>query len=228
MVEPSLTGSKPGVSSELRALAAELSGRTPEGSSDPRKKRKAEELEPAAESRGKLPEASPGSNGKLPEAANGHGAKKAKPLEAETPKRAPEPQPTLSDSDEAAESGHKKKKEKKGRKHPQKNNKKKNKKKTGKNHKKKNSRANTSPSGSEPSDSSGSSDEEGSSDSSESLLRLASRSSGGVSQARLVAWSKAHPGRLASQCMQKMQDRIGREGGQVKWPKGVMPSAATA
>ena len=76
LVEPSLTGSKPGVSSELRALAAELSGRTPEGSSDPRKKRKAEELEPAAESRGKLPEASPGSNGKLPEAANGHGAKK--------------------------------------------------------------------------------------------------------------------------------------------------------
>ena len=183
---------------------------------------------PAAESRGKLPEASPGSNGKPTEATNGHSAKKAKFLEAETPKGALEPRPSLSDSEEAAESGHKKKKEKKGRKRPKKSSKKKNKKKKSKKHKKKKGRADTSPSGSEPSDSSGSSDEEGSSDSSESLFRLASRSTRKVSQARLVAWSKAHPGRLASQCMQKMQDRTGREGEQGKLPKGVTPPAATA
>ena len=102
LVEPSPAGSKPGVGSELRALAAELSGRTPEESSDPKKKRKAEEPEPAAESRGKPPEASPGYHAKPPEAANGHCTKKAKLLEAETPKKAPEPLPTLSDSDEAA------------------------------------------------------------------------------------------------------------------------------
>ena len=45
---------------------------------------------------------------------------------------------------------------------------------------------------------------------------------------RLVAWSKAHPGRVASQRTQKTQDRTGREGEQVKRPKGVMPPAATA
>ena len=231
MVEPSPSGSKPGVGAELRALAAELSGRTPEESSDPTKKRKAEEPKPAAKSRGKLPEANPGSSGKPLEATDSHSAKKAKPLKAETPKGALEPRPSLSDSEEAAESGRKKKKEKKGCKRPKKSSekkKKKNKKEKSKKHKKKKGRADTSPSGSEPSDSSGSSDEEGSSDSGESLFRFAFRSTGKVSQARLVAWSKAHPGRLASQCMQKMQDRTGREGEQVKWPKGVMPPAATA
>ena len=240
-VEPSSSGSTPGVGSELRALAAELSGRTPEENLDKTKKRKAEEPKPAAGNRGELPEASLGNGGKLPEATNSNSAKKAKPLEAETPKGAPEPKPTLSDTEDAAESDHKKKKEKKGRKRPKKNSKKKkkkkkkkNKKKKSKKHKKKkkkkkkNNRADTSPSGSEPRDSSGSSDEEDSSDSSESLFRLASRSTGKVSQARLVAWSKDRPGRLASQCMQKMQDRTGREGEQVKWPKGVMHPAATA
>lgn len=228
LVEPGPAGSQQGVGTELRALAAELSGRTPEAHPDPKRKRKAEETEPAAGSGERPLEANPGKHGKPLEAANGHSPKKARPPEAENPKKAPEPVPTLSSSDGGAESRRKNKKGKKRLKKNGKNKKKDKKKKKSRKHKKKKDRADTSPSGSEPSDSSGSSYEEGSSDSSESLFRLASRSSGKVSQARLVAWSKAHPGRLASQCMQKMQDRTGREGEQVEWPKGFMPPAATA
>ena len=53
LVEPRPSGSKPGVGPELRALAAELSGRTPEESSDPTKKRKAEEPKACSREPGK-------------------------------------------------------------------------------------------------------------------------------------------------------------------------------
>ena len=227
LVEPGPSGSQQGCGTELRALAAELAGLDLKTDPGPPKKRKAEETEPAAGTGERPLEADPGKHGKPPEAASGHGTKKARPLEAEKPKKAPEPVPTLSATNESAESSHKKKKDKKHKKKSSKK-KKKDRKKKGKKHKKKKRKADTSPSGSEPSDCSESSSEEDSSDSSESLFRLASRSSGKVSQARLVAWSKDHPGRLASQCMQKMQDRTGREGEQVEWPKGFMPPAATS
>jgi hypothetical protein len=228
LVGPSPSGSQQGVGTELRALAAELSGGTPEAQPEPPRKRKAEEPEPAAGNGERPLEANPGKHGEPPEAANGHGSKKARPLEAEKPRKAPEPVPTLSATDGSAESKRKKKKDNKHKKKNSRKKKKDKKKKKSKKHKKKKGKTDTSPSGSEPSDSSGSSYEEDSSDSSESLFRLASRSSGKVSQARLVAWSKAHPGRLASRCMQKMQDRTGREGEQVEWPKGFMPPAATS
>ena len=110
LVEPSSSGTKPGVGSELRALEAELSGRTLEDDLDKTKKRKAEEPKPAAGNRGELLEATLGNSGKLPEATHGFSAKKAKLLEAETAKGAPEPKPTLSETEDAAESDHMKKK----------------------------------------------------------------------------------------------------------------------
>jgi hypothetical protein len=59
-----------------------------------------------------------------------------------------------------------------------------------------------------------------------SVFRLASASHGRGSQARLSAWARAHPGRLASQLLQTMEDRVGRDGEARVWSSSEMPAAA--
>jgi len=64
------------------------------------------------------------------------------------------------------------------------------------------------------------------SSSSSSLFRLASSSCGRQTQARLIKWSRDHPGRLASASLQRMQDRVGHEGEAAEWRSRDTPASA--
>lgn len=59
-----------------------------------------------------------------------------------------------------------------------------------------------------------------------SVFRNASSSKGRSTQARLIAWSAKHPGRLLAQALQKMEDRVGRDGEAASWKPLDMPAAA--
>ena len=64
------------------------------------------------------------------------------------------------------------------------------------------------------------------SSSSGSVFRVASSSKGRSSQARLIAWAAAHPGRLAAAGFEKMEDRVGRDGEAATWNRDATPAAA--
>lgn len=64
------------------------------------------------------------------------------------------------------------------------------------------------------------------SSSSGSVFRWASSSKGRSSQARLMAWAASHPGRLAAAGLQKMEDRVGRDGEAAAWSRDATPASA--
>jgi hypothetical protein len=64
------------------------------------------------------------------------------------------------------------------------------------------------------------------SESTSSVFRVASSSKGQSSQTRLIAWAHKHPGRLAAAGLQKMEDRVGRDGEAKVWETLAMPPAA--
>ena len=64
------------------------------------------------------------------------------------------------------------------------------------------------------------------SDSDESVFRLASSSKGRSSQARLIDWAARYPGRLAATALQKMENRVGRDGEAAAWEAMATPASA--
>ena len=59
-----------------------------------------------------------------------------------------------------------------------------------------------------------------------SVFRNASTSKGRSSQARLMRWAARHPGRLMAQALQRMEDRVGRDGEAKEWDSMALPAAA--
>lgn len=62
--------------------------------------------------------------------------------------------------------------------------------------------------------------------SSESVFQVASSSKGRSSQARLIQWAHSHPGRLAAAGLQKMENRVGRDGEAGAWDPHSTPASA--
>ena len=61
---------------------------------------------------------------------------------------------------------------------------------------------------------------------SSSLFRVASSSAGAANHARLCSYARRKPGRLAAMLLQKMADRVGRDGEHRDWEKTEMPVVA--
>lgn len=60
-----------------------------------------------------------------------------------------------------------------------------------------------------------------------SVFRDASTSKGHTSsQAKLMSWASRHPGRLMAQALQRMEDRVGRDGEAKNWSPMALPAAA--
>ena len=63
--------------------------------------------------------------------------------------------------------------------------------------------------------------------SSGSVFQDASTSNGHTSsQAKLMSWASRHPGRLMAQALQRMEDRVGRDGEAKNWSPMALPAAA--
>ena len=59
-----------------------------------------------------------------------------------------------------------------------------------------------------------------------SVFRGASSSTGKSTHERLIAWSEEYPGRLAARLLQRMEDRVGRDGEAAMWDKEAAPASA--
>ena len=59
-----------------------------------------------------------------------------------------------------------------------------------------------------------------------SVFRGASSSTGKSTHERLMAWSEEYPGRLAARLLQRMEDRVGRDGEAAMWDKEAAPASA--
>ena len=65
-----------------------------------------------------------------------------------------------------------------------------------------------------------------SSSSSRSAFHFASSGSGRYTRNRLLRFAQKHPGRLAAKLLQKMEDRVGRDGEAASWLPDAMPASA--
>lgn len=70
------------------------------------------------------------------------------------------------------------------------------------------------------------SDSSSGSDSAASVFHHASSSKGRSTQSKLISWAGKHPGRLMAEALQRMEDRVGRDGEAGSWDPMSMPASA--